>query len=131
VEAPWHLRLRLQQEVAIDETRYRIDFRVDAVLSSSCTLPEAKQAEFVRRYPKIAVELDGHQFHERTPEQVVERNSRDRDLQRAGWTVFHFSYREFDREPQRCVSEVRAMANEAAENLLDALWREVDVREVA
>jgi very-short-patch-repair endonuclease len=39
----------------------------------------------------IAVELDGHAFHERTPAQVSHRDSRDRALQRAGWKVFHLT----------------------------------------
>jgi hypothetical protein len=46
------------------------------------------------RVPVLAVELDGHTFHERTPQQVADRNSRDRALQMAGWTVLHFSYDE-------------------------------------
>lgn len=68
------------------------------------------------QYQHIAVELDGHDFHERTKEQVTERNRRDRALQDAGWRVFHFSGSELVRDPERCVREVRVVAEEA-------LWR--------
>lgn len=54
----------------------------------------------------IAVELDGHEFHERTPEQVKIRDRRDRALQAAGWFIFHFSFNEFNTAPLRCVEEV-------------------------
>jgi hypothetical protein len=56
--------------------------------------------------PVLAVELDGHTYHERTPEQVAERNARDRALQAAGWTVLHFSYDEIRTRGLRCAIEV-------------------------
>jgi very-short-patch-repair endonuclease len=61
----------VQHAVDAGGRRYRLDFAI----------PDAK----------IAVELDGHDFHEKTKEQVTYRNMRDRDLQAAGWTVLHFS----------------------------------------
>lgn len=57
------------------------------------------------RWPKIAVELDGHAFHEKTLEQVTKRNRRDRALQRDGWQVFHYSFSEFVANPFACVNE--------------------------
>jgi hypothetical protein len=58
-------------------------------------------------HPVLAVELDGHTYHERTPEQVAYRNARDRDLQVAGWTVLHFSYDEIRKRGLQCAIEVR------------------------
>lgn len=49
--------------------------------------------------PKVAIELDGHDYHERTPAQVTGRNRRDRALNLAGWTVFHVSGKEFHDNP--------------------------------
>lgn len=68
------------------------------------------------QYQDIAIELDGHDFHERTKEQVIERNQRDRALHDAGWRVFHFSGSELVKDPERCVREVWDVAE-------DALWR--------
>lgn len=56
--------------------------------------------------PPLIVELDGHAFHEKTPEQVAARNSRDRALQMAGYSVIHFSYREMTTRPSECIGEV-------------------------
>jgi very-short-patch-repair endonuclease len=57
-------------------------------------------------WPLIAIELDGHAFHEKTLEQVTYRNQRDRALQQAGWRVFHFSFSEFTTDPVRSIWEV-------------------------
>lgn len=87
--------------VIVDGETFVLDFAVTA--SPSYT-------EYLRTHghtwPSIAVEVDGHAFHERTLEQVALRDRRDRLLQRAGWKVFHFSYSEFTREPETCVEEV-------------------------
>lgn len=55
--------------------------------------------------PVLAVELDGHTYHERTPEQVAERNTRDRALQTAGWVVLHYSYSEIVTRGLECAIE--------------------------
>jgi very-short-patch-repair endonuclease len=68
--------------------RYRLDFA------------------FVGDNVKVAVEIDGHEFHERTPEQVERRNERDADLQSEGWTVVHFSGRQVLRNPEACTERV-------------------------
>ena len=59
----------------------------------------------LKRWPRIAIELDGHTFHEKTLEQVTRRNQRDRDLQRLGWKVFHYSFDEFSSDPCNAVLE--------------------------
>lgn len=81
-----------QYEVECEGNRYRLDFAVPEYL--------------------IAVELDGHDFHEKTKEQVTYRNQRDRHLQAAGWTVFHFSGSELYRNEVDCVSAVANLARE-------------------
>jgi very-short-patch-repair endonuclease len=55
---------------------------------------------------RIAIELDGHDFHERTREQVIHRNKRDRDLQADGWLVWHVSGSEFNSSPESVVREI-------------------------
>lgn len=58
---------------------------------------------------KIVVELDGHDFHERTPEQAQSDKSRDRALQALGWHVLRFTGREVLRDPERCLHEVESL----------------------
>jgi very-short-patch-repair endonuclease len=57
---------------------------------------------------KVAVEVDGHDFHERTKEQAQRDKSRDRLLTQAGYTVFRYTGSEIYRDTDRCVSEVLA-----------------------
>lgn len=77
--------------------KYRLDFALEYVPVNEhrTALP-------------IAIEIDGHAFHEKTKEQVSYRNTRDRALQAMGYQVFHFSFSELTSEPQRCVDEVMA-----------------------
>jgi very-short-patch-repair endonuclease len=90
-----------QAEVEACGHKYRLDFQI---------LPEYQLHRRAVLYgipvAKIAVELDGHDYHERTKEQVTYRNQRDRDLAAEGWTVLHFSGSELYRDPARCVTEV-------------------------
>lgn len=55
---------------------------------------------------KIAVELDGHAFHERTVDQVIARDTRDRHLQVAGWRVLHWSGTELLRAPASAIEQL-------------------------
>lgn len=97
-----------QQEIEVFGVRYRIDFAL---------VPEASfqvrcEASGVR-FPSIAVEVDGHGFHEKTPAQVAERNERDRLLQQAGWLVLHYSWTEMTTRPEECIGEIAGVAKQA------------------
>lgn len=96
--------------------------------ANSELLLEAEEAGLTFRH--IAVELDGHDFHERTKEQVNERNQRDRHLQQAGWAVFHFSGSEVVHEPERCVREVREMGLESFWRISADLYRRKSQRQI-
>lgn len=54
----------------------------------------------------VAVECDGHDFHEKTKEQAIRDKKRDRDFIAAGVPVLHFTGREIWRDPSRCVGEI-------------------------
>lgn len=90
-----------QYEVRVDQATYRLDFAIGY-----------HDRYFMRWHDRrhgaarIAVELDGHEFHERTREQVEDRNRRDRTLASNGWEVLHFAGRELLRDPERVVLEV-------------------------
>jgi len=83
--------LLLQQlTVPNAEKRYRLDFAI----------MDAANGVF------LAVEVDGHQFHECTPHQVQNDKSRDRKLTAAGWQVLRFTGSEVYRDAAACVREV-------------------------
>lgn len=58
---------------------------------------------------KIAVECDGHEYHERTREQAMHDRSRDRKCQLAGWKVLRFTGSEIHRDVRGCVKQVLQM----------------------
>lgn len=54
----------------------------------------------------LAVELDGHDFHERTKEQAARDKKRDRDISAAGWRTLRFTGSEVYQDPAKCLNEV-------------------------
>jgi len=52
------------------------------------------------------VECDGHDFHEKTKQQVTKDNRRERELQIAGWHVFRFSGSEIWNHALRCCKDI-------------------------
>lgn len=68
---------------------------------------------------KIVVECDGHEWHERTPEQAERDKTRDRFLQAQGYLVFRFTGREIWRDPIRCAREVWGAAQAEWSRRLD------------
>ena len=66
-------------------------------------------SEFAPRY-RLAIELDGHDFHERTKEQAQRDKARDRALTEAGYRVLRFTGSEVWRDAGKCVDEVLRVA---------------------
>lgn len=55
----------------------------------------------------VAIECDGHDFHEKTKEQAARDKKRDRDVLAAGYPVMRFSGSEVFRDTNACVDQVR------------------------
>ena len=86
---PFGLLLQQVTVPSIDK-RYRLDF---AIMNATEAL-------------YLAVEVDGHQWHEATHRQVQSDKSRDRKLTAAGWQVLRFTGSEVYRNAAACVREV-------------------------
>jgi hypothetical protein len=84
---------------------YHVDFAVYPY-----TLARLNDAGSVLLSPCVAVELDGHDFHERTRAQASRDKSRDRKLTSDGWRVLRFTGSEVNRDPQACVREAFSLA---------------------
>lgn len=108
-EAP----IALAPQVTVDcgSDRYRLDFQV-VLTDPNNALGQAARRHRIE-FPKIGVELDGHEFHERTKEQVQLRDRRDRALQIDGWSVFHISGSELYRNGYQAVFDVYGHAHDA------------------
>jgi very-short-patch-repair endonuclease len=60
---------------------------------------------------EVAVECDGHNFHERTADQAKHDRRRDRYLQAKGWRVMRFTGSEIVRDVRGCVDELVELLN--------------------
>jgi very-short-patch-repair endonuclease len=58
---------------------------------------------------KVVVECDGHDFHERTKEQVSTDNERDRAVQARGWLVSRFTGSDIFNHPFACSAAVMSL----------------------
>lgn len=58
------------------------------------------------RKPVCIIECDGHEFHEKTKEQVQEDKKRDRILAKKGYIVLRFTGSEIINDVNNCVSEI-------------------------
>ena len=66
---------------------------------------------------KVALELDGHDFHEKTKEQAAHDRARERTIIRRGYTIFRFTGSEVFRNARKCVEEVVALIASAPRRL--------------
>ena len=73
---------------------YRVDFLFAAQMSDS------------EPFCLVAVECDGHQFHEKTKRQAARDKARDRELMSYGVKVFRFAGSEIWKDPGACADEV-------------------------
>jgi very-short-patch-repair endonuclease len=98
----WHYRrademcgvtLHPQENVTTDGGEYTIDF---VVRSKTTNQPRGA----------VAIELDGHEFHEKTKQQVARDKKRERAIVRAGLPVLRFSGHEIWKSTRACVQEV-------------------------
>ena len=55
---------------------------------------------------RVAVECDGHDFHERTKQQAAHDKSRDRFLLEQGWPVMRFTGSEIHKNAPACANQV-------------------------
>lgn len=83
--------LVMQMPLELDGRRLRLDFAI----------VEPEEDRF-----RVAIELDGHDFHERTREQAESDKSRDRLLQAKGWRVLRFTGSEIVRDVGSCWMDV-------------------------
>jgi very-short-patch-repair endonuclease len=86
VASPAIGRLHFQHPVSFGRRNYRLDF---ALFGKDFDI-------------SIAIECDGHDFHEKTKEQAARDKARERDLVGAGWLVLRFAGSELWRDPEAC-----------------------------
>lgn len=87
-----------QEEIRVGKKKYRVDF-----LFSSEEM-ESPNYKTNKNY-NLVIECDGHDFHEKTKEQVAKGNDRDYDLKSVGYDVIHFSGSQIYNDPIGCAEK--------------------------
>jgi very-short-patch-repair endonuclease len=96
---PIPFTLEPQYKVPVGDRVYKVDFLVSREDSSF----------------KLGVELDGHEFHEKSAAQLRGDKARERQIIRQGITVLRFSGSEIVRSCRACVTEVLDLMKARAE----------------
>ena len=89
----YEVTLLPQASLNTNKGTYIIDFVVSKKISKSQTM-------------RIAIELDGHEFHEKNKSQVMADERRERAIVTEGLPVLRFSGSEIVRNPRSCVVEI-------------------------
>jgi very-short-patch-repair endonuclease len=101
--------------------RYRVDFKVSVYevdlkdSSDLATADDGAPAEHLWKSGSILVEVDGHDFHERTKEQASHDKEKDRALQAAGFKVYRYTGSDIWHRCMDAAVEVVAAAKASAE----------------
>ena len=88
-----------QYEIRTSKNKYRADFVFD---TQECIIEDS---DYKNDF-KLVIECDGHEFHEKTKEQVQKRNERDLELKRLGYDVIHYSGSQIYKNSMKCAKEV-------------------------
>lgn len=86
-----------QKEIETNNNKYRTDFYFNISF-----IYKEKEIDDL----KLIIECDGHEFHEKTKEQVIKNNQRDRDLQNKGYEILHFSGSEIYKDILQCKEDI-------------------------
>jgi hypothetical protein len=92
---PIYHEIFCQSSIWVNGKKYRVDLLINS-------LPY--QGDEV--LPKLIIECDGHDFHEKTKEQSRSDKQRDRDLQMAGYRILRFTGSEIVKSPRRCATDI-------------------------
>ena len=90
-----YIFLLSQREIRIDKKRYVADFYFES-------------DEYVNKFDtnkKIIIECDGHDFHQKTKQQVQYDNEREYDLKMAGYEIIRFSGTQIYNNPFKCAED--------------------------
>lgn len=100
-----------QYKVKTAQREYRIDFALfypclpDPILPDLYDIGGEELCNALYPTVKIAAEVDGHEFHERTKAQATRDKQRDRDLTADGWVVVRFTGSEIYSDWKRVIDE--------------------------
>ena len=87
------VEIEKQKEIQCGNKKYRVDFFIPVIYKN-------------QENKCFVIECDGHEFHQKTKEQVEKDNTRTRELQKYGYEIIRFSGTEIWHRPYKCANEV-------------------------
>lgn len=97
------LNITNQHEINVDNNKYKTDFYVTAIQQYTM---ENDEGTFVNtRSVSLCIECDGHDFHEKTKEQVKRDKQRERNLVKKGYKFIRFTGSEIHQDAKQCALE--------------------------
>lgn len=106
-----HMRLRIQER----KHRYTADFGLHVRAPGLGEL-------------SVAIECDGHAFHDQTKEDAARDRTRDRHFQGIGWLIARFPGWQVNANPRWCAERVADMVTDAYAHRVkmgaETLWRQ-------
>ena len=106
------VKIIVQHELAKDDGKgkYRTDFLFeifrDAEIKTKNELGLIETERMAEVFARIILEVDGHEFHEKTKEQAIRDKSRDRFITRKGFPIFRFTGSEIFNQPHQIAKEI-------------------------
>jgi len=82
-----------QKVIQIEGKRYRADIGISV-------------QDLQGRSHHFVIECDGHEFHEKTKEQVMRDRKRERDMMSEGYVVIRFTGSEIVKNPDHCTTQI-------------------------
>ena len=102
------------ERIAVVETIKFRDVYGSANFSVSSHTPVGKyEADIVIRNKsiKVAIECDGHEFHEKTKEQAAKDKKRDREFQKEGYVILRYTGSEICNNPKTITDDLKKIFN--------------------
>jgi hypothetical protein len=109
------LRFYTQQNIQIATKQYRADFLFTLERQEWPFDPPPNDVEHLR----LVVEIDGHDFHEKTREQASRDKSRDRQMISKGYTVFRFTGSDVFNNVEGVVGEIISFIDDRVQEIID------------
>ncbi|VED60436.1 DUF559 domain-containing protein [Staphylococcus simulans] len=93
--------------------KYKVDFHVR--VSQSFVITNDSGTKYFERSTSLCIECDGHDFHEKTKQQVQKDKQRERDIISNGYTIIRFTGSEIFNSPIKCARETTRILEEMIE----------------
>lgn len=104
------LNIRGQYKIITDKNRYKVDFYVTGL--QEYTLEKDEGTFIQTRGVNLCIECDGHDFHEKTKEQVKRDKQRERNLVKKGYKIIRFTGSEIYQDAKKCALETLRILND-------------------